>query len=143
MEITAAAKAAQAHDFVTGLSEGYDPHVEARGVNLSGGQKQRVAIARALLTQPRILILDDSTSAVDVETEIEIQEALDDLMAGRTSFVVAQRISTVLKADKIIVIDKGEIVAEGTHAELITTSPIYQEIYDSQLGDGFDIKNKM
>jgi ATP-binding cassette subfamily B multidrug efflux pump len=142
-EVIAAAKAAQAHDFVTGLSEGYDTHVEARGVNLSGGQKQRVAIARALLTQPRILILDDSTSAVDVETETEIQEALDDLMAGRTSFVVAQRISTVLNADKIIVIDKGEIVAEGTHAELITTSPIYQEIYDSQLGDGFDIKNKM
>jgi len=137
--VIAAAQAAQAHDFITELSEGYDTHVEARGVNLSGGQKQRIAIARALLTRPKILILDDSTSAVDVETETKIQAALEELMADCTSFIVAQRISTVLTADKIIVIDKGEIAAEGTHAELIESSQIYQEIYDSQLGEGFDL----
>jgi ATP-binding cassette subfamily B protein len=138
-EVIHAAKAAQAHEFVTDLPQGYDTHVEARGVNLSGGQKQRIAIARALLTRPKILILDDSTSAVDVETETKIQAALDELMKDCTSFVVAQRISTVLNADKIIVIEKGEIAAEGTHAELMKTSPIYQEIYDSQLGNGFSL----
>jgi ATP-binding cassette, subfamily B, multidrug efflux pump len=135
-EIVAAAKAAQAHDFILDLPNGYDTHIEERGVNLSGGQKQRIAIARAIITQPKILILDDSTSSVDVETETKIQTALDDIMRGRTSFVVAQRISTVLNADKIIVIDKGKIAAQGTHAELMLTSPIYQEIYDSQLGNG-------
>ncbi len=135
-EVIAAAKAAQAHDFITTLPEGYDTHVEQRGVNLSGGQKQRIAIARALLTQPAILILDDSTSSVDVETETRIQAALKGWMKGRTSFMVAQRISTVLNADKIVVIDKGRVAAAGTHAELMQTSPIYQEIYASQLGDG-------
>jgi ATP-binding cassette subfamily B protein len=135
-EVIAAAKAAQAHDFITELPDGYDTRLESRGVNLSGGQKQRIAIARALLPEPKILILDDSTSSVDVETETKIQDALETLMAGRTSFVVAQRISTVLNADKIIVLDKGRIAAEGTHAELMATSSIYQEIYDSQLGDG-------
>jgi ATP-binding cassette subfamily B protein len=119
------------------LPQGYDTHVEERGVNLSGGQKQRIAIARALLLNPRILILDDSTSSVDVETETKIQDALAVLMQGRTAFVVAQRISTVLKADKIVLIDRGKVVAEGSHADLIRTSKIYQEIYDSQLGDGF------
>jgi ATP-binding cassette subfamily B protein len=135
-EVIAAAKAAQAHVFILGLSDGYDTHIEERGVNLSGGQKQRIAIARALITQPKILILDDSTSSVDVETETKIQTALEEIMHDRTSFVVAQRISTVLNADKIVVIDKGQIVAQGTHAELMRSSPIYQEIYDSQLGDG-------
>ena len=104
-------------------------------MNLSGGQKQRIAIARALLVQPKVLILDDSTSAVDVETEAKIQAALEELMAGRTSFVIAQRISTVLNADKIVVLDRGQIAAEGTHAELMASSPIYREIYESQLGD--------
>ena len=125
-EVIAAAKAAQAHDFIMELSNGYDTHVEQRGTNFSGGQKQRLAIARALLTQPGILILDDSTSSVDVETETRIQDALDAQLRQHTSLVVAQRISTVLKADKIIVIDKGRVAAEGTHQELIQASPIYQ-----------------
>ena len=135
-EVVAAAKAAQAHDFIMTFPDGYDTHVEERGSNLSGGQKQRIAIARAIVTHPDILILDDSTSAVDVETETLIQGALAKIMHGRTSFVVAQRISTVLNADKIIVLDHGRIAAEGTHAELLRSSPIYQEIYDSQLGAG-------
>jgi ATP-binding cassette subfamily B protein len=135
-EVVAAAKAAQAREFILALPDGYDTQVGQRGVNLSGGQKQRIAIARALLVQPRILILDDSTSAVDVETEARIETALHELMRGRTSFVIAQRISTVLNADKIVVLDQGRIVAEGTHAELMASSPIYQEIYASQLGDG-------
>jgi ATP-binding cassette, subfamily B, multidrug efflux pump len=139
-EVVAAAMAAQAHDFILRLPQGYDTHIEERGVNLSGGQKQRIAIARALVTRPKILILDDSTSSVDVETETKIQDALQLIMRDRTSFVVAQRISTVLKADKIIVLDKGQIVAEGTHAELMQTSPIYREIFDSQLGDGNGFK---
>ncbi|MBP7961550.1 MAG: ABC transporter ATP-binding protein [Caldilineaceae bacterium] len=134
--VVAAAQAAQAHDFIVQLPDGYETHVEQRGVNLSGGQKQRIAIARALLTQPKILILDDSTSAVDVETETRIQSALDGQARRHTSLVVAQRISTVLKADKIVVLDKGRLVAEGTHRELLQTSPIYQEIYESQLGSG-------
>jgi ATP-binding cassette subfamily B multidrug efflux pump len=137
-EVVAGAKAAQAHDFILELPDGYETHVEERGTNLSGGQKQRIAIARALLTNPSILILDDSTSSVDVETETKIQSALDTLMKGRTSFIVAQRISTVLKADKIVVIDKGQIAAEGTHRELLQSSPIYQEIFASQLGNGID-----
>ena len=135
-QVIAAAHAAQAHDFITTLPHGYDTHIEERGVNLSGGQKQRIAIARALLTRPRILILDDSTSSVDVETETRIQDALELQMHQHTSFVVAQRISTVLKADKIIVIDMGRVVAQGTHAELMQSSSIYREIYDSQLGGG-------
>ncbi len=135
-EVTEAAKMAQAHEFITAFPEGYDTMVGQRGVNLSGGQKQRVAIARALLVKPKILILDDSTSAVDVETEAEIENALETLMDDTTSFIIAQRISTVLKADKILVLDNGRIVAEGNHDELMDTSPLYQEIYDSQLGDG-------
>ena len=141
-QVVAAAKAAQAHDFITAFPDGYDTLIGQRGVNLSGGQKQRIAIARALLVRPKVLILDDSTSAVDVETEAKIQAALEGLMADRTSpstplrtsFIIAQRISTVLNADKIVVLDRGRIVAEGTHAELMTSSPIYREIYESQLG---------
>lgn len=135
-EVIEAAKAAQAHEFIMSFPDGYDTLVGQRGVNLSGGQKQRIAIARALLVKPKILILDDSTSSVDVETEIKIEQALEELMKDRTSFVIAQRISTVLNADKILVLDSGRIAAEGNHTKLMKTSPIYQEIYDSQLGAG-------
>jgi len=135
-EIIAAAKAAQAHEFITALPDGYNTWLGQRGVNLSGGQKQRLAIARALVRQPAILILDDSTSAVDVETEGKIQAALSRIMRDRTSFIVAQRISTVLRADKILVLDDGRVVAEGTHRELMAASPVYREIYESQLGNG-------
>jgi ATP-binding cassette, subfamily B, multidrug efflux pump len=132
-EIIAAAKAAAAHDFIVSFPEGYNTPVGERGTTLSGGQKQRVAIARALLLDPRILILDDSTSSVDVATEVQIQAALDRLMQGRTSFVIAQRISTVLGADQILVLDRGRIVACGKHADLLETSELYADIYRSQL----------
>jgi ATP-binding cassette subfamily B protein len=132
-EIESAAKAAQAHDFIMSFPDGYNTHVGERGATLSGGQKQRVAIARALLLNPRILILDDSTSSVDLNTEAQLQNALEILMQGRTSFVIAQRISTVMNADKIIVLDRGEIVAEGKHNDLMEDSPIYAEIYNSQI----------
>ena len=132
-QIEAAAKAAAAHDFILSFPDGYNTHVGERGQTLSGGQKQRIAIARALLLDPRILILDDSTSSVDLNTEAQIQKALDTLMKGRTSFVIAQRISTVINADKILVLEKGGIVAQGRHAELMEEEPIYAEIYNSQL----------
>ena len=134
-EVINAATAAQAHDFIVRFADGYDTLLGQRGVNLSGGQKQRLAIARALLMNPRVLILDDSTSSVDVETEAKIQAALDDLKAGRTVFLVAQRISSVLGADKIVVLDRGRIAALGNHRELMASSPIYREIYQSQLGN--------
>ncbi len=139
-EVIEAAKAAQAHDFIMAFPQGYDTVLGQRGVNLSGGQKQRISIARALLVRPRILILDDSTSAVDFETEAKIEAALAELLRNQatrntTIFVVAQRISTVLNADMIVVLDRGRIAAKGTHESLIETSRIYQEIYRSQLGD--------
>ncbi len=132
-EVEAAAAAAAAHDFIVSFPDGYQTAVGERGTTLSGGQKQRVAIARALLTDPRILILDDSTSSVDVATEALIQNALDRLMVGRTSFVIAQRISTVVNADQILVLDRGRIVDRGNHEELMRTSAIYTDIYHSQL----------
>ena len=132
-EVIAVAKAASAHEFITGFPNGYDTRVGERGATLSGGQKQRIAIARALLMDPRILILDDSTSSVDAVTEYEIQQTLTNLMKGRTSFVIAQRISTVRMADQILVLDKGQIVARGTHDDLLENSPAYAEIYNSQL----------
>lgn len=134
-EIIGAAKAAAAHDFILEFPDGYDTRVGERGMTLSGGQKQRVAIARALILDPRVLILDDSTSSVDLQTEYHIQQALDKLMAGRTSIVIAQRISTVLNADKILVLDQGHIVASGNHEELLEHNHIYAEIYHSQLVD--------
>ena len=135
-DIDTVAKATRAYEFIQELQKGYENDVGQRGAGLSGGQKQRITIARALLTKPRILILDDSTSSVDVETEAEIQESLESLVGQSTTFIIAQRISTVLKADKIIVLEKGRIAAIGNHAQLIGSSPIYREIYDSQLGGG-------
>jgi ATP-binding cassette subfamily B protein len=132
-EIIEAAKAAQAHDFILAMPNGYDTPVGERGVTLSGGQKQRIAIARALLKDPRVLILDDATSSVDSDTERLIQAALERLMANRTSFVIAQRLSTVRMADLIVVLDGGRIAAQGTHAELLRTSELYTEIYHRQL----------
>ncbi len=132
-DIEAAAKAAAAHDEIMSFPQGYDTPVGERGTTLSGGQKQRIAIARALLLDPRILILDDSTSSVDLVTEAEIQKALDELMLGRTSFVIAQRISTVINADQILVLDEGRIVARGNHEKLLEENEIYAEIYSSQL----------
>ena len=138
-QVTAAARAAAAHEFIMEFPQGYATPVGERGSTLSGGQKQRIAIARALLLDPHILILDDSTSSVDLATEYRIQQALDRLMQGRTSFVIAQRISTVLNADLILVLDKGQIVARGTHEELLESSEIYSEIYSSQLLDDADV----
>ncbi len=132
-EIIAAAQAAQAHEFIMGFEKGYDTIVGERGVTLSGGQRQRVAIARALLMDPRILILDDSLSSVDTQTEQLIQRALDRLMEGRTTFVIAHRLSTVRRADKIVVMDRGCIVQMGTHEELLAEGGLYREIHDLQL----------
>ena len=132
----AALLAMMAHDFILGLPGGYDAPVGQRGANLSGGQRQRIAIARALLVRPAVLILDDSTSAVDVETEARIQDTLEAVANPPTRIVIAQRISTVMRADRILVLEDGRIVAEGTHAELLAASPIYRDIHDSQLGTG-------
>ena len=138
-EVHAAAQAAQAAEFIEAFPDGYDTVVGQRGATLSGGQRQRIAIARSLLVKPKVLILDDSTSSVDIETEVKLQDALDRLISdsehSTTRFIVAQRISTVLLADKILVLDKGRIESMGTHAELLERSPIYREIYESQLGD--------
>jgi ATP-binding cassette subfamily B protein len=134
-EVVASAEAAQAHGFILELPEGYDTQVGERGVGLSGGQKQRIAIARALLVDPRILILDDSTSSVDAETEYKIQQALETLMENRTSFVIAQRISTVRNADLILLLDNQRLVAQGTHETLLRTSEIYAEILETQFAD--------
>jgi len=133
-QVIESAKAAQAHEFILNLQHGYDTRVEERGVNLSGGQKQRIAIARALLASRQILIFDDSTSAVDIDTETKIQDALHSDSRKFTMIVVAQRISSVLNADKIMVLDKGRIVGEGRHALLIESCKVYREIFDSQLG---------
>ncbi len=135
-EIIEAARVAQAHEFIMSFPEGYDTQLGQRGVNLSGGQKQRIAIARAIIKKPPILILDDSTSAVDVVTEQRIQKALKEFIRGSTIFIIAQRISSVMDADKILVLNEGRIEAEGTHEELLKSSPLYQDIYNSQLGEG-------
>ena len=132
-EIIAAAEAAQAHEFIVRSPKGYDTHIGERGITLSGGQKQRIAIARVLLMNPRILILDDATASVDTETEHLIQMAFENLIKGRTTFVIAHRLSTVRSADVILVLDRGRIVASGTHEQLLKTSPQYLEIYNQQL----------
>ena len=133
-ELVAAAAAADAHGFISTIPEGYDAPVARRGSNFSGGQRQRISIARALAVQPRILILDDSTSALDMATEARVQEAVQNLMAATTKLYVAQRISTVLTADRIFLLEAGELIAQGTHETLLASSPLYQEIYQSQLG---------
>jgi ATP-binding cassette subfamily B multidrug efflux pump len=137
-EVMAAARASQADEFIAELPKGYDTVIGQRGVTLSGGQRQRIAIARALLVKPKVLILDDSTSALDIETEVRLQDALDRFLAlskkGMTRFIVAQRISTVLLADKILVLDQGRIAALGTHSQLLASSGMYRDIYRSQLG---------
>ncbi len=132
-QVEAAARAAQAHEFVTALADGYATRVGERGVKLSGGQRQRIAIARALLINPRILIMDDSTSSVDAQTEAALRARLDELMEGRTTFIVAQRLSTVRRADLILVIDDGRVAESGTHEELLSSSCLYAEIAASQL----------
>jgi ATP-binding cassette, subfamily B, multidrug efflux pump len=142
-QIIAAAKAAQAHDFILEMSEQYDTRVGERGVTLSGGQRQRVAIARALLMDPRILILDDSTSSVDSQTEHLIQEALSRLMEGRTTFVIAQRLSTIRRADLILVLEKGRIAQHGKHKELLEQDGLYREIYNLQLRDQERLMNEL
>lgn len=136
-EVEAAARTAQAHDFIMRLPQGYQSKIEERGINLSGGQRQRLAIARAILTRPRLLICDDSTSAVDIDTENRLQQALASLPFAHTRLVVAQRVSTVLGADAIVLLDKGRIIGQGTHETLLKENPVYQEIYASQLGNGW------
>jgi ATP-binding cassette subfamily B protein len=130
-EIERVARIAKVHDFITSLPDGYDTTVGERGVTLSGGQQQRVAIARALLLNPRILILDDSTSSVDVDTEYEIQQALSALLKDRTTFVITQRISTIRNADKIVVLQDGRIIEEGTHESLMSKKGAYYRIYQT------------
>jgi len=132
-EIENAAKAAEAHDFIASFAEGYNTVIGERGSTLSGGQKQRVAIARALLKDPKILILDDSTSSVDIETEFQIQKALQALLKNRTTFVITQRLSTIKNADKIVVLDAGQIMEIGTHDELMNKNGLYRRIYETQL----------
>jgi ABC-type multidrug transport system fused ATPase/permease subunit len=134
-EIERAARRAQAHDFIMALPDGYDTRVGERGLTLSGGQRQRVAIARALLADPRVLILDDATSAVDASTEQQIKDALREVMAGRTTLVIAHRLSTIALADRIVVIEDGRVAAEGTHEELLDVSPLYAEIVEKGLPD--------
>ncbi len=134
-EIEQAAEAAQAHNFITGMPDGYETIIGQRGINLSGGQKQRISIARALLVRPKILILDDSTSAVDLGTEYRIQQALKRLMRSSTNIIIAQRISSVMEADQILVLEEGRVVAEGTHDQLMLGSDVYRDIYSSQLGE--------
>lgn len=140
--IEAAAKAANAHDFIMEFPEGYETRIGERGVTLSGGQRQRIAIARALLIDPRILILDDSTSSVDTRTEHLIQQALSRLMQGRTTFVIAQRLSTVQRADQILVLKDGEIIERGTHDELLRLNGLYTQIYNLQMADQERVKGK-
>jgi ABC-type multidrug transport system fused ATPase/permease subunit len=131
-EVIAAAKAANAHEFIIRLENGYDTQIGERGVKLSGGQKQRLAIARAMLANPRILILDEATSSVDTESEALIYQALDRLMAGRTTFIIAHRLSTVRNADNILVLDGGSIVEQGDHGELVGADGIYAQMYRQQ-----------
>jgi ATP-binding cassette subfamily B protein len=143
-EIEAAAKAAAVHDVIIGFPDGYNTIVGEKGVTLSGGQKQRVTIARTILKNPKILILDDSTSAVDTETEASIRQALDDLMENRTTFIIAHRIQSVMKADQILVMDKGQVVQHGTHDELVSQfGSMYRKVYDIQTRIDEELENEI
>ncbi|MBP2657691.1 MAG: lipid exporter, fused ATPase and inner rane subunit MsbA, partial [Firmicutes bacterium] len=135
-EVTTAAKAANAHNFITAMPEGYETQIGERGTLLSGGQRQRICIARAILKNPRILILDEATSALDTESEALVQKALETLMIGRTSFVIAHRLSTIRQADVILVLDKGHIVEKGTHTELLAAGGLYRKLHDTQFKKG-------
>jgi ATP-binding cassette subfamily B protein len=132
-QIVAAARQAQAHDFIADLPDGYETIVGERGLSLSGGQRQRIAIARALLMNPRVLILDDATASVDASTEARIKLALREVMRGRTTVIIAHRLSTISLADEVVVLDRGRIVARGTHDKLVQESPVYREIHDHGL----------
>ena len=131
-EAEAAAKAANAHDFIMQLPNGYETMLGDRGMNISGGQRQRISIARAILKNPQILILDEATSALDTESERVVQEALDRLMVGRTSFVIAHRLSTIKNADKIMVLEKGQLIEQGNHDELMAMDGLYAHLYKIQ-----------
>ena len=131
-EVEAAAKAANAHDFIMQLPNGYETMLGDRGMNISGGQRQRISIARAILKNPQILILDEATSALDTESECVVQEALDRLMVGRTSFVIAHRLSTIKNADKIMVLEKGQLIEQGNHDELMAMDGLYAHLYKIQ-----------
>jgi subfamily B ATP-binding cassette protein MsbA len=132
-EIVEASKSAHAHEFIAELPDGYDTLVGEKGVKLSGGERQRIAIARALLKNPKILVLDEATSALDNQSEMLIQEALERLMVGRTTFIIAHRLSTVHNADKIIVLDKGKIIESGNHEELMANESLYYRLYTMKL----------
>ncbi|MGL5100909.1 MAG: ABC transporter ATP-binding protein, partial [Fusobacteriaceae bacterium] len=134
-EVESAAKMANAYEFIKELPQGFETEVGERGVLLSGGQKQRIAIARALIQNPEIMILDEATSALDTESERLVQKALDNLMKNRTTFVIAHRLSTIINADKIVVMENGEIVEFGTHSQLLEKSGVYKKLYDIQFGD--------
>ena len=141
--IVRAARAAQAFEFISELPEGFETKIGERGVTLSGGQRQRLAIARALLIDPRILILDDATASVDMRTEFQIQRALQELMKGRTTFVIAQRLSTIKQADQILVLEQGRIVQRGRHDDLVAQPGPYRQIYDLQLRDQEEVLRQM
>jgi subfamily B ATP-binding cassette protein MsbA len=131
-QVIEAAKGANAHDFIIQLPHGYETQIGERGAQISGGQQQRISMARALLKDPKILILDEATSALDSESEALVQESLNHLMKGRTTFVIAHRLSTITHADKIVVLDKGEIVEQGIHSELIAQNSLYRKLYETQ-----------
>jgi subfamily B ATP-binding cassette protein MsbA len=140
-DIIAAAKAANLHDFIMGLPNKYDSLVGERGTLLSGGEKQRVSIARAILRDPRILILDEATSSLDTESERLVQDAMERLIKGRTAFIIAHRLSTVQIADRILVVDKGRIIEDGTHKELMENGGLYKRLYDMQFRDEEDLSD--